>query len=625
MRLITLTVENFRCYAMPFSVRFNDITTLIGQNDVGKSTIMDALAIFFETAKPDKDDACKSGDPKTMRITCEFGDLPDTLVVDTTHPTSLSKEYLLSPDQTLVVQKTYNGSLTIPKITSIKALAQHPTSENYNNLLELKQNDLKNRATKLGVNLDAVDERVKAQIRDAIWNSCEDLNLKLTSVPLEAEGSKQIWTALLPYLPAFALFKSDRASTDQDAEAQDPLKSAIREAVKTVESKLEEVKQHVESEVRKIATATVKKMREMDPSIAETLNPIISTKKWETLFTTSITGDEDIPLNKRGSGVRRLVLLNFFRAQAENEATAKNTSSVIYAIEEPETSQHPKNQRLLLSALRELSLGQGRQVVLTTHTPMLAKLLAEDTLRFIQRDIEGNRTLIEGGGEVSELIAKSLGILPDHNVKAFIGVEGPHDINFLKGITKILIAAGETVPDLEALELEGQVIFFPFGGSNLALWSSRLKHLNRPEFHICDRDVAPPKPAKYQQHVDEVNARDECSAVVTTKREMENFLHSSAICEAYNQIGVNISLPDSFEDFDDVPTIVAKAVHSASGGSPWTELTDDKRSKKEKRAKQLLNGIVLTYMTIDRLNQCDPNRELLGWLNKISAMITKAD
>lgn len=47
MRLIGLTVENFRCYADPASVRFNDLTALVGTNDVGKSTLMDALAIFF--------------------------------------------------------------------------------------------------------------------------------------------------------------------------------------------------------------------------------------------------------------------------------------------------------------------------------------------------------------------------------------------------------------------------------------------------------------------------------------------------------------------------------------------------------------------------------------------------
>ncbi|MCA3436394.1 MAG: AAA family ATPase [Rhodobacter sp.] len=44
MRLVGLSVENFRCYVTPISVRFDNLTALVGRNDVGKSSLMDALA-----------------------------------------------------------------------------------------------------------------------------------------------------------------------------------------------------------------------------------------------------------------------------------------------------------------------------------------------------------------------------------------------------------------------------------------------------------------------------------------------------------------------------------------------------------------------------------------------------
>ncbi|WP_299629504.1 ATP-binding protein [uncultured Tateyamaria sp.] len=621
MKLIGLTVENFRCYAAPTSVRLGDLTALVGRNDVGKSTLMDALAIFFEVGKPDKDDACKFGDPKQMRITCEFGDIPSELVVDTDFPTTLLAESLLSPGGTLVVQKKYNGSISTPSVTSIAAIAEHPTATGYNDLLSLKKADLARRAGDLGVDLAGIDRRINALVRGAIWGSCADLQKAEVAVPLDAEGGKQVWTALQPYLPTFALFKSDRASTDQDAEAQDPLKAAIREAVKAVEADLQKVQDFVEAEVSKIATATVEKLREMDPSVAETLNPVVSTKKWDTLFSTSITGDEGIPLNKRGSGVKRLILLNFFRAKAEKDASAKNSSSVIYAIEEPETSQHPRNQRLLLNALRDLSAGEGRQVIVTTHTPMLARYLDEADLRFIKQRDDGVRDIVEGAPATSENIAKSLGVLPDHNVKIFIGVEGPHDITFLKGIAKLLIASGENVPDLEQLELDGELVFVPLGGSNLALWASRLAPFNRPEFHICDRDNQPPSAPKYAAHLEAINARAVCQAVATQKRELESYLHHEAICEAYAQNQIAITFPGLFADFDDVPSMVAQAVHVASGGAPWATLDDEKRRKKESSAKRQLNGVAVRQMTTARLAQTDPNNEIRGWLATIAEMM----
>jgi len=621
MRLISLTVENFRCYAEPISVRFGDLTALVGRNDVGKSSLMDALAIFFEVTKPDKDDACKSGDPKAMRITCVFDQLPPQLVVDTDFPTTLKDEHLLSPDGTLILKKTYNGSITTPSVTTIEAIAQHPTAQGFQDLLVLKKSDLAKRAAELGINLEGVDKRVNALVRRAIWSSCSDLQLASVPIPLDAEGGKQVWTALQQYLPIFALFKSDRASTDQDTEAQDPLKAAIREAIKGVESKLQEVQEFVESEVRKIAAATVEKLREMDASVAETLNPVISTKPWASLFSTSITGDEGIPLNKRGSGVKRLVLLNFFRAKAEKDASEKNSTSVIYAIEEPETSQHPRNQRLLLNALRELSTSDGRQVVVTTHTPMLVRYLDETSLRFIKRGEDGVRSICDGSDAIASEIAKSLGVLADHNVKVFVGVEGPHDISFLKGISRVLILEGEDVPDLEQLELDGALIFVPLGGSNLALWASRLKALNRPEFHICDRDSEPPSAPKYAAYTATINARDGCRAVTTQKREMESYLHQEAICEAYAQNNIALTFSEAFGDFDDIPALVAKAVHAVSGGEAWDQLLEEKRRKKESRAKIILNNAAVARMTVARLAETDPYNEIRGWLTTIGQMI----
>ena len=43
--------------------------------------------------------------------------------------------------------------------------------------------------------------------------------------------------------------------------------------------------------------------------------------------------------------------------------------------------------------------------------------------------------------------------------------------------------ADEKMPDLQELEDNGSIIFIPLGGSNLIHWTSRLKGLNRPEFH----------------------------------------------------------------------------------------------------------------------------------------------
>jgi len=623
MKLIKLKVNNFRCYRDMFEVSFNDLTAIIGRNDVGKSSLMDALAIFFEEEKIDKSDVCVLGYSNNVQITCVFSDVPDNLVIDESFQTSLRSEYLLNLEGDLEIRKTYDCSVVTPRLTLIEAIAQHPTAEKYSDLLQLKRGELKARAQELGTSLEGIDARANAPVRAAIWQGCNDLALDITPVSLEKEGAKQIWAALAVYMPSFALFKSDRASSDQDAEAQDPLKAAIKDAIKQVEPQLQQIQDHVEAEVRKIAQATVKKVQEMDPTLATTLDPVITAKKWDSLFQTSITGDNGIPLNKRGRGVRRLVLLNFFRATAEKAALEKKASSVIYAIEEPETSQHPHNQRMLMSALMQLAAAEGNQVIVTTHTPMLARGLPEECLRYIEQQDDGGRLVLAGGGNTNARIAASLGVLPDHSVKLFIGVEGKHDINFLRAISKILSDSDKDMPDLEDLEIKGEVIFFPFGGSNLALWASRLSPLNRPEYHICDRDYAPPEVPKYSEHMAAVNARAGCKAVCTLKREMENYIHSDAIREAYADHNITIVLTGAFADFDDVPERVAQAVNTAGCGTAWDTLSDEKKEKKTSKAKFILNSLAASKMTPERLRATDPSNEIINWLRDMQQLMDR--
>ena len=625
MRLVRMKLRNFRCYKHETILDLGDLTAIIGRNDAGKSSLMDALAIFFGEIALDKDDASVDSD-KRVEIACVFDDVPDYAVLDEEYPTTFADEFLLNGDGRLEIVKQYNGGIGTPKLTGVFARAVHPTAENYNDLLRLIQKDLRARAKDLGVDLDGVNKAANAPMRAAIRDHAPNLEFTESLISLDAADAKQIWGSLAGYLPVFALFKSDRASTDQDVEAQDPLKSAIKEALKTKEADLAIIQEHVTTQVQKIADETVKKIAEMDPSLAGTLSPVITAKKWEGLFQTSITGDEGIPLNKRGSGVRRLILLNFFRAKAEQSAKDKNAGSVIYAVEEPETSQHPRNQRMLMAALSNLAAFPTNQVIITTHTPMLARALPDDALRFVRHGENGGREILRGGGETNNLIAASLGVLPDHSVKLFIGVEGKHDIAFFKGISKILISEGEEIPDLEALEIDGKIIFFPLGGGNLALWAARLAPLNRPEFHLYDRDNPPPAIPQYQEHVDEVNDRDRCCAILTTKREMENYIHHTAIEEAYRANGVVCRLPGAFADFDDAPEVVAKAIHAGSGSpTRWEDLKDDARKGKASRAKAMLNNAAIRLMTRDRLRETDPNGDVISWLRKIDEMVNWDD
>lgn len=153
---------------------------------------------------------------------------------------------------------------------------------------------------------------------------------------------------------------------------------------------LDHVAEIVEGKLQEVATRTLEKLREMSPDIANTLSPVIppaSSLKWADVFkSVTISGDESIPINKRGSGSKRLILLNFFRAEVERRKDEANAPGIIYAIEEPETSQHSENQKKLINALIALSTESNVQVIVTTHSAVLVNALDFKNIRLICAD-----------------------------------------------------------------------------------------------------------------------------------------------------------------------------------------------------------------------------------------------
>ncbi|PUA27454.1 MAG: hypothetical protein B0W54_12815 [Cellvibrio sp. 79] len=612
MKLEKIKIKNFRCYREEISIPLSNLTALIAKNDIGKSSILEALDAFFNIEK------LESGDRSTglrntdnIEITCIFTKIPERLIIDTDNLISPANEHLLNADGKLEIKKVFSGAS--PKCEHIFIRALHPTAENFNDLFSLTVAQLRARARTLGVELAGINETIKSTLRHAIWLSVSDIELAKQVVDLEVKST--IWRSLQNILPLYQLFKSDRPSSDQDAEAQDPIKFAIQEALKQKTIELESIGAYVKQQVEEVTKLTIEKIKEMDSDLASELNPNFSSFNWSKVFSVSLTNENQIPLNKRGSGVRRLFLINFFRAKAEQRANERDVQDVIFAIEEPETSQHPNNQLLLLDALKELALEDSNQVIFTTHNPILAGRIDRDSIRFIDKAADGARFLAENSEDTLLKIKTSLGIFANHNIKVFVGVEGPNDIEYISEISSILSQHFPDIVDLRDAEKQGALVYIPMGGSTLDLWTNRLEGLQIPEIHVLDRDNPPPEPAKYQAAADRVNIRgNNCRSFITSKKEMENYIHFEAINEEF---GINLS--ENFQPFDDVPTLVARVVHEASESTvAWEDLPDKKRGQKESNAKKRLNRGAIKKMTLERLNNIDIDSEVLAWIRSIS-------
>lgn len=608
MRLVSLTLENFRAYQAATTIEFSELTTIIGRNDIGKSCLLEALEIFFnnDVIKIDQADANVFTGSSLVSITAEFADLPEEITLDAGAPTTLRDEYLLTSAGTLKVARVYDCSKKTPTCETF-ILAPHPSASGLDNLLELKEKELQALVT-----AQSLDVSLKGNpgMRRALWQACPALNLVEARIPVSKpkEDSKRIWDQLEPYFPIFALFQSDRQSRDSDGEVQNPLKGAIAAAIAEAQEAIESIQKLVQAKTEEIAKLTHEALKSIDPKLANSLSPKFvppTASKWMGLFSLGMDTDDRIPLNKRGSGVRRLILVSFFKAEAERKLSSSVKRNLIYAIEEPETSQHPANQRILIDAFKEIAAAPHCQVILTTHSPGLAADLPIESIRFVSSEGPPATPIVQAGVDVFDTVAKALGLTPDSRVRVLICVEGPTDVTALKCLSAALHAEDNAIPNLMTDE---RFAFIPAGGSTLKHWVTEnyLRDMHRPEAHIYDADVT-----KYAASVAEVNGRTDglgSWAVQTQKHEIECYLHADAIKAAFDIEVLCVDHPA-----DGVPSVPEAFAIALSAKRNF-----DKRMGADK-AKGYLSK-AFSYMTAAHIRARDPAGEIEGWLRRMSAL-----
>lgn len=293
MRLESVSIANFRCYQEEITVRFDDLTTFIGKNDIGKSSVLEALEIFFnnETVKIESSDANIYSNNTKVSITCEFSELPPSLTLDAGAATTLAAEYLLTATGTLKIRKVFDCKGAKPT-EDISLLAYHPTAPGLENLLDLKEKDLQALVKKKGLE---VALKGNPGMRQALWASEPNLQLAEVAIPLGKEDGKKIWDQLQAYLPMFALFQSDRDSKDSDGEVQAPMMAAVTQALAELHAEIDAIQIKVRQKAEEIASLTHEALKTIDPNLAKELTPqftLPTQSKWKGLFSVNMETDD---------------------------------------------------------------------------------------------------------------------------------------------------------------------------------------------------------------------------------------------------------------------------------------------------------------------------------------------
>lgn len=619
MKLHSLYLKNFRGYREEVINFSENMNVIIGKNDIGKSTLMEALEIFFNgenkdaLVKPEIEDCNVNSTEKVMEIgACFTFEEEEITIIDSSNPTSLKEEYLLNKDGLLEIRKVWDCSKDKITASSLKVyLVAHYPKGIDKPLITLKQEELRKELRTIADKIDDYDlinKNKNAEMRKALYKHLvnEDTEFETRFIEIQKidKDSKNIWDKIKSNLPLYFLFQSDRTNSDNDSEVQNPLKIATKKALAEMEDQLSHIVEEVDKKVSAIAEDTINKLKDFNGEIANRLKTNLNLKSWDSLFSFQLESDDGIPLNKRGSGIRRLILLSYFRAEAERIAEEKNNKNIIYAIEEPETSQHPNFQRMIIDSLLKISSDDKHQVIITTHTPEIAKMVDLDSLIFISKDEYGPQ-IVRKEEEKLKGIVRSLGILPTIESKVVICVEGENDINFLRNINQAI----DDFKDIIDLE-KSNITMIGMKGSNLVNWVNRnyLKNSNVIEFHLYDNDRE-----DYRKTIEEIKANRDGRRFgeLTSKREMENYIPPELIEEEF---GINLDLEKMDWDNIDVPKVLVSKGVMQHIKCP---------KKREEAIKERLNGQLSKKIRKEHLIYSNSYEEIKSWFEQIADLCDK--
>lgn len=232
-----------------------------------------------------------------------------------------------------------------------------------------------------------------------------------------------------------------------------------------------------------------------------------------------------------------MFLLSFFIADSERQ----NHSNMIYAIEEPETSQHPDFQKMIIKAFQEISHNENRQILITTHTPEIVKLVNKDDIIFISKNEKNERLASQKENLNIKEVIETLGLLPYASYKSIMFVEGESDIKFFNNLNNI--------ESLKNIFDTSKIKIIPLnGGSNLKTWIERdyFKNSNVRQLYFMDRD---------DKEKNNIPTQENIKLIITGKREIENY-YPVDIIEQHFEVTFSQNIKNNWDN-EDIARIIS--------------------------------------------------------------------
>lgn len=510
MKIRSVRIRNFRALK-DVEISFDSVTTFIGPNGTGKSTVLRALDWYFNGRSGELSDKDLSfgAEEQFIEVQVTFSNLTDK------DRQELGK-YAPPSASTFTAWKRRNpdGSETLS--ANAKSYPPFNRVREKGSAAEKKAeyNELRARQPAIGLpawtNLDASTQFMTA------WEA--DHTAELDEAPEQLQtnffgfnsGGKM--SGLFDYVLVSADLRASEESVDGrssiigrilersvDRSAAD---EAIAQIVEESRTKQQQIyRDAFKAELDSITAQLNDVVSSYSPGRKVTVSPAeVQLKAPRTTFDVGVLdGPNETPVERQGHGFQRTLLISALQLLAQSTANS-NEGYICLAVEEPELFQHPIQAEAFAKVLRSLAEDEGKRIQVTyaTHSPYFVEARHFHQVRRLTRSpeqspavtvhsvtMEDVRAKLSGVMDSASVERKLVGIVADKLASALFShrafvVEGPTEAAVFGGIADRI--------SIGRLEASG-VSLVPAGGKTIVpLAHAILTSIGIPTFALFDSD-----------------------------------------------------------------------------------------------------------------------------------------
>ncbi len=555
MKLINIQLKGFRLFQQPVEIDFQRLTMLIGNNDSGKSSILDILQVALTlNGRPDENDFYTS----TTRENAEKIEIILQFEVDPEDEDTL--EY--ATDNTVVfraiytrdnVTKEYAAEVPVHddlrvNFPRLSAAEQRAIIEKYEpNALSTTSNS--DNRTEWFIQFIKTIEKVKD------WRETPaDFQKILPRIQrygaMDYETPEKLINQTVRQVFETVLYEELAEGEEGDRELKKSLRDIEVEAEQKINEKVSELKEYIHQYAPTITNISY------EPQIDFTRGFQPGDFKVDE-------GRGEHYLNKSGDGTKRKIFMATTDWDRDVtlaiQAEGGSLPDIIRAYDEPDTNLDYHAQRQLFNSISEISTHEKSniQAIICTHSPRLIDRAPAQNLRMLKKEDE--KIVVEKLETFNDVeiefflteLARELGITNSlmFYENCFILIEGDTEQNALPLFYRTLYKRSLIEDGINIINVRGKSAFKEF----LRLLSQNKKEL---VLFLMDQDCSDSKDDKMTEQVLKENGftKEFCDDRIRLvgRKEFEDLFSSEILAKIYNEKWPKTNGDWTVDDFNNI-------------------------------------------------------------------------